>query len=116
MSGIGQRPTAPSAIDANANVTLGVLRHRKDNPRAVEIYDNTFKLHRILMTEQEAKLMLYLKHTAELAPEKIKVFVVGGWVRDKLLGRQPTDIDITVESESQTYTASQFADLIAQTK
>lgn len=60
--------------------------------------------------------MAYLKRTAELAPEPLKIYVVGGWVRDKMLGRQASDIDILIDSESQTVSAAAFAELVTKTE
>ena len=63
----------------------------------------------IVLTDKEQELFDFLIKKADEMPEHIDLRVTGGWVRDKLMGRQPNDIDIAIEGESQTISAEDFA-------
>ncbi|CAI5707903.1 unnamed protein product [Peronospora effusa] len=63
----------------------------------------------ITLTPNEEELFTFLlKVAAAHVPNKIVLRVAGGWVRDKLLGRDSDDVDIVVDS----MTGRAFADLI----
>jgi len=64
----------------------------------------------IVLTSQELKVLQTLKTV--VAEEKLDtvVRVAGGWVRDKLLGRENHDLDITLDD----MTGSQFARMVHQ--
>lgn len=56
--------------------------------------------NKIIFSEEEEKIFGYIKALVETLPLQITPRVVGGWVRDKLLGRKCYDIDITVDQIS----------------
>ena len=60
------------------------------------------------LTPKETKMFDILKRVGE--KHEVNVRIAGGWVRDKLLGRNSKDIDITVDK----MTGAQFAKLVAK--
>lgn len=68
-------------------------------------------------TSFEKKLVTLLRSTAEFINEvqpggkKVAIYFVGGWVRDKLLGKSPPDIDICVQNMKPSEFIQTFIDL-----
>lgn len=51
----------------------------------------------ISLTEQEDSLFSFLLETLEENGRSTVIRVAGGWVRDKLLGKESNDIDIALD-------------------
>lgn len=56
----------------------------------------------------EEKIFMFLRSCISSQPKPVELRVAGGWIRDKLLGKQSKDLDITV----QGMTGTQFANLV----
>ncbi|ELP84001.1 polyA polymerase, putative [Entamoeba invadens IP1] len=54
--------------------------------------------HQIVLTDTETMIFTLLRQTVATYSTHTILRVVGGWVRDKLLGRESHDIDITVDN------------------
>jgi tRNA nucleotidyltransferase (CCA-adding enzyme) len=64
----------------------------------------------LVLTEQELKVLNTLKQVVSNSHLSTVVRVAGGWVRDKLLGRDNHDLDITLDD----MTGAQFAKMVHQ--
>lgn len=62
----------------------------------------------ISLTEKEAGILRVLRDAAVEAGRGTEVRIVGGWVRDKLLGRPSNDIDVALD----TMTGVEFAEAV----
>jgi hypothetical protein len=60
------------------------------------------------LSEEEKKIFLLLLDVVRRHRPGTTLRVAGGWVRDKLLGKQPTDIDIALDD----ITGEKFCDKI----
>lgn len=63
------------------------------------------------LTEEEEKIFRRLLDVVRHFNLGTKLRVAGGWVRDKLLGKQPTDIDIALDNN---ITGQQFSEYLEQ--
>ncbi|PVV04549.1 hypothetical protein BB560_000953 [Smittium megazygosporum] len=85
----------------------GIAKRRKSSDNSAFHLNNKHdihpNLHKIVLTESEARICdllesvcNYLKDTKPKVPE-IQLRIAGGWVRDKLLGKDSNDIDIAID-------------------
>jgi tRNA nucleotidyltransferase/poly(A) polymerase len=56
--------------------------------------------HSIILTSQEEELFNLLLQVLQHFGRKTVLRVAGGWVRDKLLGKESHDIDIALDDQS----------------
>ncbi len=65
---------------------------------------------KLVLTPKEEQIMGVLKEVLRInkLEEKVEVRVAGGWVRDRLLGLQSSDIDIAIDALS----GKEFAQLV----
>lgn len=66
--------------------------------RLLKVAENT--LQDIKLNETESKIFSLLKSVSDSLPQHPTLRVAGGWVRDKLLGRDNKDIDIAIDNMS----------------
>ena len=65
-------------------------------------------LNNIVLTETENKIFSLLKDVIKAKSPDTELRVVGGWIRDKLMGKNSNDIDIAVNN----MTGEEFTNLI----
>jgi len=60
------------------------------------------------MTEKESQIFSFLMETLKANEKKTTLRVAGGWVRDKLMGKESDDIDIALDDMH----GEEFAEMI----
>lgn len=67
-------------------------------------------LSKINLNKEEAELFNILMDAVRTQTPQTTVYVVGGWVRDKLLNKKPKDIDLMIE----TMSGEDFASIVSK--
>ncbi len=86
---------------------IGIKRRRKTIMSSAHMLVATKEL---VLTEQELQVLRTLKQVVSDEKLDTVVRVAGGWVRDKLIGRENHDLDITLDD----MTGAQFARMVHQ--
>lgn len=97
------------------NITTRKLRSKSKSKLKDKFFDLVPKtpqiFEHIVLTPEEEVLFDYLQNIGqeEFKNNNVVIKVVGGWVRDKLLGRPANDIDIIIDGLNDPLSAIKFA-------
>jgi len=116
LTNAGSEPSIPKRI-RSANEDQKMFRGARISPLIKKTSlgkQLTVKVPSIMLTEAEHNLFCTITKSLEHWKLKTTVRAAGGWVRDKLLGRESDDIDIAVDDMSGAQFAGYFTKYIAE--